>query len=136
MTDTIMALEIDTTHLRSVSTDDAGSPRHKAELRGSNATLRTNYLDDGYWLELASARGVRLPYTTTPCTTGGMEKWLRRVGLSVEWYRDWTGYDKLTEWIVRNPGFSLRAFVGQALEEGLPSAGVTKEAHEWEPITT
>jgi hypothetical protein len=76
------------------------------------------FLDDGVWMEMASARGFLLPRPDTPCTTGGMERWLRKLGLSVEWYQGWTGYDKLAEWPARNPTFSLRAFVGQVLEEG------------------
>jgi len=73
--------------------------------------------DAANWTELASKRGLRLPSSKTRCTRGGMEKWLRRLGLSTDWYREYTGFRSLSEWIAANPDWPLKAFVGLMLEE-------------------
>lgn len=77
-------------------------------------------LDDGTWIELATARGLFLPRNDTPCTTGGMERWLRKLGLSLVWYQDFTGFSKLADWPTRNPSAGLRTFAGILLEELQP----------------
>jgi hypothetical protein len=104
---------------------DPVSPSH-SRLSGPFHT----FLDDGAWMEMAATRGFLLPRPDTPCTTGGMERWLRKLGLSLDWYQEWTGYSKLSEWIARNPGFPLRSFVGQALEEGFSPAALEAQQEE------
>ena len=74
--------------------------------------------DAANWADLASARGLRLPQHETPCTTGRMERWLRKLGLSHEWFTEWIGYRRLGDWIAATPGWNLRAFLGLLLEEG------------------
>jgi hypothetical protein len=46
-----------------------------------------------------------------------MTRWLKRTGFSVAWYRQWSGYQSLQEWINANPLWPLRAFAGLCLEE-------------------
>jgi hypothetical protein len=79
--------------------------------------LRTDFLDADNWTELAHTYGLRLPVWGTPCTTGAMTRWLKRTGLSVAWYREWSGYQSLQQWIDANPLWPLRAFAGLCLEE-------------------
>ena len=79
--------------------------------------LRSDFLDAPHWAELGSAYGRRLPSWGTPCTTGSMTKWLKRAGLSVAWYREWSGYQSLQQWIDANPLWPLRAWAGICLEE-------------------
>lgn len=72
---------------------------------------------DSLWVEMATQRSIQLPQHATPCTTGGMEKWLRRFGLTLEWFQGYTGMTRLSEWPKRNPTWNLRGFVGLLLEE-------------------
>lgn len=91
--------------------------RENAKDRKRALPLKRDFASAPHWLELARARNVRLPLWTTPCTTSGMRRWLRRAGLSVGWYRRWSGYRSLQEWIDANPRWPLRAFAGICLEE-------------------
>jgi hypothetical protein len=83
----------------------------------ASSPLRQDFLDASHWADLASQRDVRLPIWGTPCATGAMTRWLKRAGLSVAWYRGWSGYQSLQQWIDANPLWPLRAFVGILLEE-------------------
>ena len=71
-------------------------------------------------IRLAVEGKIRLPQAKTALTTAGMEKWLRRLGLSVSWYKDWSGFVTLKEFIVANPTWTLRNVVGLWLEECVP----------------
>ena len=73
--------------------------------------------DEKYWIALAAARDIRLPNRNTPCTSRGMEHWLRRLGLTPSWLAEWSGYYRLGDWMAANPGWPLRAFVGLLMEE-------------------
>ena len=71
---------------------------------------------DANWADLAKARKLRLPRHNAACTTGQMERWLRKLGLSVQFYKDWSGFKTLRDWRVKNPEWGLRSFVGCMLE--------------------
>jgi hypothetical protein len=79
--------------------------------------LRQHYADEGHWLDLARARNLFMPPFATPCTLRGMRRWMRKLGLNIEWFRMWTGFGQLEEWITSNPTYSLRAWAGLLLEE-------------------
>ena len=78
--------------------------------------LRRNFADDEHWMELAKGRTIRLPLWGTPCTTRRMTAWLKRIGKSVAWYREYTGMRTLQDWIDANPLYPMRAFAGIMLE--------------------
>ena len=92
--------------------------------RANAARLRSDFMDDGYWVELAQAAGVKLPPYGVPCTAGRMSRWLARLGIPTEAYLLWNGADlsgrrqtgKLSDFIVRNPDWPLKAWVGLMLE--------------------
>lgn len=73
--------------------------------------------DEKHWLELARQRNVKLPQHNTPCTPAAMIRWLHKLGLSLAWYQEYTGYKKLQQWIDASPAARLRWFVGLLLEE-------------------
>jgi hypothetical protein len=107
-------------YARATKSGFSGEARAKAaaarKARKANPPRR-DFLDAEHWAELAREQGVRLPQWATRCTTGGMTRWLRKLGRSVEWYRADSGFRTLQEWIDANPTWPLRAFVGLVLEE-------------------
>lgn len=109
--------------LRSGLSDQARAKRRATLAARATSPLRRNFLDAPHWSELAHAYGVRLPQWGTPATTGAMTRWLKRTGFSVAWYREWSGYQALQQWIDANPTWPLRAFAGLCLEE--------RESAEW-----
>ncbi len=82
------------------------------------------YADMPEWERLASEAGYRLPQHSTAFTTGHMERWLRRLGIPVRAYLAWNGAGldgndssaRLSDFIKRNPDWSLRAWAGLVLE--------------------
>lgn len=89
--------------------------RAKAAARRTSA-LRRDFIEAGWWLRLASARGLTLPPWGEPATTGAMETWLRKCGMSVPQYFRLSGFNSLGSWIRENPGWPLRAWAGICLE--------------------
>ncbi len=83
----------------------------------STANLKTVYLDDAYWVELAEARGIKLPNRTTAPTQGKVSPYLTKLDISRKQFADWCGYKNPAEWIERNKTWSLRALIGLLLEE-------------------
>jgi len=78
--------------------------------------LKRDFLDDGYWQELAKDWKVRLPTWTLPPEPRTMRRWLRRLRVREREYLDACGFDKLDEFIEKNPEWPLRAWVGVLLE--------------------
>ena len=96
----------------------AATRRRKSEER--KASTLTSYAGselDAKWAEFAKRRGVRLPLYGIPCTARAMSTWLRKLGLSLDWYQDWAGEKDLSLFIKRNPAWALRSFCGLILEE-------------------
>lgn len=83
------------------------------------ATLQRDFADAAYWAELAGRRGVRLPQWHSPVTSGGMRRWLRKLGLSVEQYYCFSGERTLKDFARANPAWPLRAWVGLLLDSVL-----------------
>ncbi len=86
---------------------------------------RAKFADMHEWERLASEAGLQLPIHNTPLTTGGMEKWLRRLGIPLVAYHEWngcgpdgkdTGPRRLSDFITRNPTWTMRAWSGLVLE--------------------
>ena len=78
--------------------------------------LRSDFLDADVWAELAKARKLRLPLWRQRCSRGQMGKWLKRLGISMTTYQEWSGEKTLAEFPSRNPDWPLRAWVGLLLE--------------------
>ena len=104
----------------------AGSAESMAKARAASAaakaarkvsTLRKDFLDAPHWDDLARIYGVRLPPWGMPITVSAMRRWLRKVGLTSEWYREWSGEPKMDAFANRNPTWPLRAWAGLMLEE-------------------
>ncbi len=97
-----------------------------AEIRRERSiTLRSDFHsdDERNWQELATRAGVALPPYGIPCTTGRMEKFLRKIGLPVrEYLEEISGYytptskRRLSDWPDHNPTWPLKAWVGVILE--------------------
>ena len=73
-------------------------------------------LDDDYWTTLARKFKLRLPQHATPLTTGQMERWLKKLGISNKAYREWSGNQSSKAFIAANPTCNLRRWVGIMLE--------------------
>jgi hypothetical protein len=81
---------------------------------------------DNRWMELAREKSVRLPKWGTRLTTGGMRRWLHKLGVPEKEYREdvlgWTMVGNQTrllrmgDYIERNPDRPLRIWVGEFLE--------------------
>jgi hypothetical protein len=74
------------------------------------------FADDRLWLTLAREAGIRLPRHSAAWTTTGARRWLRKLGVSLEAYLDWTGYRRLRTFGALNPGWGLRPWAGILLE--------------------
>lgn len=85
--------------------------------RKPTATMKTEYLDDAQWVDLATARGLKLPNLATACTQAAVAPWLKRLGISRDEFTRWSGYQNPAAWSAANPTFSLRALVGLLLED-------------------
>ena len=90
----------------------------KANIAARRASpLRRNFMDAPNWRRLASGRGVILPAWGIPPTPGAMERWLKKLGMSVPAYLEWAGERTLKDFAAANSLWPLRAWVGCLLEE-------------------
>ena len=122
----IMTAEYLDTAARTNSNVWAQSAAGLAKARAAAATaraarkasaLRTDFLDDPHWLDLAREAGFRLPVWGTPCTPAAMKRWLKRCGLDLAWFRESVGFRTVQQHIAANPRWPLRAWAGLCLEE-------------------
>jgi hypothetical protein len=85
----------------------------RAEMKLQTKDYKLDWLDEGFWLDLASARHVRLPPMWMPATEASLKKWARK--LSKLPFSEHFGCSP-KDLILKNPKVPLRAFVGQMLE--------------------
>ena len=89
--------------------------------RAANAALKPHlkidFMDDPVWLDMARARHVQLPGWGMECTKSRMLRWMHRLGVSYAYFRYWTCFQRLEQWIAANPAWGLHPFVGLLLEE-------------------
>lgn len=95
---------------------EKGRANLAAKIATGRATLRQDYADMPEWERLAREAGLRLPMSWQPVTSGGMKRWLSRLGIPSPAYLAWAGECDLTEFARRNPTWSLRAWAGLVLE--------------------
>lgn len=69
-----------------------------------------------YWQQLANSRGLKLPRFDAKLTTGGMEKWLKILDISVAEYYEYSGRQTLKGFIENNPKWTLASWIGLMLE--------------------
>ncbi len=74
---------------------------------------KKDWLDEGYWLDLAPERGIRLPPMYVPATATNLKSWARRLRKTP--FTEHFGCSPAAL-IRKNPKVPLRAFVGQMLE--------------------
>ena len=77
---------------------------------------RLEFSDEILWKELAHKRNIRLPQKSTLCRPCDMERWLRKLSISMQKYSAWSGFRTLRDFPNFNPDWSLRAWVGLLLE--------------------
>lgn len=82
--------------------------------------LKQDWLDRPLWDRLYREAGVRQPPHRFQCTPRLMRRYLKRIGVSVEQYREMTGFSTLKAFQEANPSVPLWAFVGMVLEEKTP----------------
>lgn len=78
--------------------------------------LKQDWLDRALWGRLYREAGVRQPPHRLPCTPRLMRRYLKRVAVSVEQYREITGFSTLKAFQEANPSVPLWAFIGMVLE--------------------
>ena len=74
-------------------------------------------LEDAEWVRMAAEKGLRLPTQRRACTSRSMMMWLEKLGLSLQWFQDWSGIRSPSQWMAYNPDKGLRWFAGLLLEE-------------------
>lgn len=87
--------------------------QRRAEMIAATRNYKKSWLDENLWVDLASARGIRLPPIYVPATETGLKKWARK--LSKTPFLEHFGCSPKAL-IMKNPLVPLRAFVGQMLE--------------------
>lgn len=89
--------------------------RDKAAFNKANEhKYKLEYLDSPRWADLGSKYKVRMPSYNEPCTSKGIRKYLKRVGISNETWKD--HYTSVDYFIDNNPTWVLYAAVGLMLE--------------------
>lgn len=73
-------------------------------------------MDDEHWGKLAKSEGVRLPQHATALTTAGLTQWLKRLHLTTNDFKTWTGGWGFKRFVAENPFLNLRQAVGYLLE--------------------
>lgn len=78
--------------------------------------LRQDFAEAYLWTELAHAIKFRLPLWRLKCTTGGMRRALKKLGIPVDEYLEANNEKNLKAFAKNNPEWPLRAWVGLLLE--------------------
>lgn len=87
-----------------------------AGLKATAGELKTDWLDDEVWQDIAKERGVRLPAPWQRIDDRSHRKALRAVGMNVQEFLEWGGYAELSDFARLNPRWPLRALYVVLLE--------------------
>lgn len=79
--------------------------------------LKTDWLDDPFWKELASKHSIRRFQWYEPANVKNIRKAVKKVGKDVEWFKDTFGFAKYQDHVKANPHMTANAFLGFCLEE-------------------
>lgn len=82
------------------------------------ATLRTEetFSTAPFWVELAKKHNVRLPLWRMKPTTGGMRRFLRKIGRDPSWYLELSQEKTLKKAVENCRDWPLRGWAGVCLE--------------------
>ena len=80
------------------------------------STLRQDFDEADWWLELASKAGLRLPAWGEPLTPTIIRTWCRKVKIAVKDYLEWAGESTVQDFHKANPEWPARAWCGLLLE--------------------
>ena len=94
----------------------AQETRRLHKLARQVSTLRQDFLDAPYWLELGRKYNIRLPAWGIAPTVSNMRTWLHRVGIKQSEYEDYYGKGNFANFPTMNPEWPLRAWFGLVLE--------------------
>lgn len=89
-----------------------------------------SFADSNNWANLAREVGVRLPHWRMACTTGGMRRFLRKIGVDVKEYLEANHERNLSVFSTLNPTWPLRAWAGIQLENLMFDRGIRKDYEE------
>ena len=81
-----------------------------------SSTIKQDWADAPLWAGLYRDAGVRQPPHRLLCTPRLMRRYLKKVGVSVDQYREITGFKTLKAYQEANPSVPLWAFIGTLLE--------------------
>lgn len=85
----------------------------RQQMKLATKDYKKDWLDENWWVDLATLRGIRLPPSYVPATPQSLRKWAKK--LSRTPFSEHFGCSP-QGLIDRNPKTPLRAFVGQMLE--------------------
>ncbi|MBG23725.1 MAG: hypothetical protein CMF22_10415 [Idiomarinaceae bacterium] len=93
-----------------------GAEKREEKRIWAEANLKLEWDDHSHWRDLASKYGYRMPNKHEPCGSKHTNRFLRKFGLSKEWYQDHTGFKNANEEFRVNPTLPAFAAVGFLLE--------------------
>lgn len=88
---------------------------HRVEAEGEGLPGITRGCET-FWLDEARRRGIRLPSYSAMPMPRKMKVWLKRLGMSIQRYYEWSGTHALREFGEMNPEWTLVQWVGIILE--------------------
>lgn len=87
----------------------------KAEQREANAhLLKTEYMDENHWRELASQYKIRMPHINDKATSSVIRKYLKKANVSVDMFNE--HYTGMKYFLENNPKWSAFAVAGIIME--------------------
>ena len=109
-------------HLNNITPEQRAEMQEKSRLarqakKEAAKSLKTEYIDDPAWLDMAKKYGVRLPNLTSPASeVKYIKRLMKKLGID---YKDWLeeeGYKRLVDFSKDNPEWTARAHCGLILE--------------------
>lgn len=85
-----------------------------AHNKANEHLYKLDYLDSNHWQELASKYKVRMPVHNEPASAKGIRKYLKRVGISNDVWKD--HYTSVDYFLENNLKWTLYGAVGLMLE--------------------
>lgn len=108
--------------LANITPEERAEMAEKARLKKEHSKeyakqhLKNNCADEPYWRELSSKYSYRLPVWYKQAGAPHVNKFLKKFGLSKEWYEGWTGFKNGNQESHKNPTMSALQQIGILLE--------------------
>ena len=109
-------------HLKNITPEqrkqmqEQAAESRKLKQEWARKNLKLDWEDDAHWRALASKYDYRLPVWYEPCSSKFTNRFLKKMGLSKEWYEEVTGYKNANIEAKENPRLPAYAAVGLLLE--------------------